>query len=62
MFYEAGTATVRAMALLYDLLQLTAVEVQSPLREDRSAISHPPFLRAKRAVHSRIGYSPATKG
>ena len=28
MFYEAGTATARAMAVLYDLLQLAPAEVQ----------------------------------
>jgi CDP-Glycerol:Poly(glycerophosphate) glycerophosphotransferase len=61
MFHEAGTATARAVALLYDLLQLAAPEVQPRLRDNRSAVSRPPFLPTD-TVHSRIGYTPATKG
>jgi len=39
MFYRAGTATVRALAVLYDLLQLARSAVEPEDREDTSSVS-----------------------
>ncbi len=42
MFYRAGTATPRALAMLYDLLQLRESEVEREGCEDTSAVSCAP--------------------